>query len=55
MHHTQAAMFCLQTSRSNNFMGTLSGSDRYGIVIQPGVDMVFVLTVCNAIDDMTFA
>ena len=32
----------------------MMGADRYGLVIQPGVDMVFVLTVCTAIDDMKF-
>lgn len=44
----------MQTSRSNQWLGSMMGADRYGIVVQPGVDMVFILTICTAIDDMTF-
>jgi uncharacterized protein YxjI len=51
---TKTGQLLAETSRSNKWLSSMMGADRYGIVIQPGVDMVFILTICTAIDDMSF-
>jgi uncharacterized protein YxjI len=51
---TKAGQLLAETSRHNSKMGGLIGSDRYGIVVQPGVDMAWVACVCTAMDDMVF-